>query len=325
MKPSKTEPQWYQSLRVDPLKKKTFTEDLAAQIKTRALSPAKKQTRTKGAAWLAIGVLSVGLLFYAGQSETLKSWLGIGKNAAIAEKSTPMTYYPSRIDQLLPMKQKPISNPVKSISLPAKNGLQSVTIHLYEDTKNVKLVTAYLEDGGVWFEAGIVSNEGLHLVDVKLDSWTGKEIQITGPVVDWTIKLLRYNETKMIWEINDFEGHPTKEIDLDGDGIQELVSAEENAVPPMVTVHHWNRESKVFESAQVDIDASKMYNIDREKQLTLTYSYLFQEEGNWFIEFGVGDEWHQFLQYQNGVLKEVKLADNRSRLMELRKQQNHIH
>ncbi len=65
MKPSKTEPQWFQSLQVDPLKKKTFTEDLVAQIKTRALSPAKKQTRTKvGAAWLAIGVLSVGLLVY---------------------------------------------------------------------------------------------------------------------------------------------------------------------------------------------------------------------------------------------------------------------
>jgi hypothetical protein len=117
--------------------------------------------------------------------------------------------------------------------------------------------------------------------------------------------------------------HVTSEIDLDGDGIQELVSPEENAVPPMVTIHHWNMESKVFESAQVDPDASKMYNIDREKHLT--YSYLFQEEGNWFIEFGVGDELHQFLQYQNGVLKEVNLADNRSRLMESRKQQNLIH
>jgi hypothetical protein len=122
---------------------------------------------------------------------------------------------------------------------------------------------------------------------------------------------------------NDFEGHPTKEIDLDGDGIQELVSPEENAVPPMVTIHHWNVESKEFETAQLDPDASKMYNIDREKQLT--HSYLFQEEGNWFIEFGVGDELHWFLQYQNGVLKEVKLADNRSRLMELRKQQNHMY
>ncbi len=176
------------------------------------------------------------------------------------------------------MKQRPISNPVKSFSFPAKNALPSITIHLYEDTKNVEHVTAYLEDGGVWYNAGIVSNEGLHLVDVKLGSWTGKEIQITGRVVGWTIKLLRYNEVKMKWEINDFEGHPTKEIDLDGDGIQELVSPEENAVPPMVTIHHWNVESKVFESAQLDPDASKMYNIDREKQLT--YSYLFQEEGN---------------------------------------------
>jgi hypothetical protein len=115
-----------------------------------------------------------------------------------------------------------------------------------------------------------------------------------------------------MWEMNDFEGHPTKEIDLDGDGVLELVSPEENAVPPMVTVHRWNMGSKVFESAQVDPDASKMYNIDREKHLT--YSYLFQETGNWFIEFGVGDHLHQFLEYKNGVLKEAELSDNQSRL-----------
>ncbi|MDF2671596.1 MAG: hypothetical protein K0R67_3902, partial [Paenibacillus sp.] len=188
MKPSKTEPQWYQSLQVDPLKKKTFSDELRVRIRSRALPHAKKQRRTRiGAAWLAMGMLSVGLLLFAGQNETLKSWLGITKNAVIAEKSISMTFYPSRIEQLSPMKLKPASDPSKSISLPtAKNSLNSVTIHLYEDPKNIELVTAYIEDGGVWYKAGLVSNEGLHLVDVKLGSWTGEEIQITGPVVGWT-------------------------------------------------------------------------------------------------------------------------------------------
>lgn len=64
MKPSNTKPQWYQSLQIDPLKKPTFTDDLAAQIKTSALSPAKNQTKTKiGVAWLTMCLLSLGLLF----------------------------------------------------------------------------------------------------------------------------------------------------------------------------------------------------------------------------------------------------------------------
>lgn len=194
--------------------------------------------------------------------------------------------------------------------------------HLYKDVKNVKFITAFLEDRGVWYNIGLVSNEGLQRVDVKQGSFAEEEIQISGPLIDWTIKLLRYNAAEKRWEIHDFEGHLVKEIDLNKDGIQELVSPEENTVPPMVTVHRWNKDSKVYESAQVDIDASKMYNIDRDKQLT--YSYLFQEEGNWYIEFGVSDEQHQFLQYENGVLKEVLLADNRSRLIELRERQNHM-
>jgi hypothetical protein len=86
----------------------------------------------------------------------------------------------------------------------------------------------------------------------------------------------------------------------------------------MVTVHRWNKESKVFESAQVDPDAAKMYNIDREKQLS--YSFLFQENGSWFIEFGLGNELYHFLQYKNGKLIEVKQADNSSRMQKFWKQ-----
>jgi hypothetical protein len=319
MKPSKPQPEWYPSLQVDPLEKRTFSEELAAKIKSRALSQTvDRRRKIRGAAWLAAGVLSVGLTFFAGQTESVKSWLDAETTETTAEKSTAMTFYSNGIEQLLPMKKGPASNHAKSITLPAKNGLQSVTIHLYEDTKNVEHVTAYLEDGGVWYNAGLISSEGLQLVDVKLGSWTGKEIQLTGPVSEWTTKMLRYNEASSRWEINDFEGHTTKEIDLDGDGIQELVSPEEFAVPPMVTVHRWNKESKVIESAQVDPDASKMYNIDREKQLS--YSFLFQENGSWIIEFGIGNESYHFLQYKNGKLIEVKLADNSSRMQKLWKQ-----
>jgi hypothetical protein len=330
MKPSKSQPEWYHSLQVDPLRKRTFNEELARKIKSRAFSQSIDRRRImRGAAWLAAGVLSVGITFFAFQTESVKSWLDAGSTATppkttetTAEKSIAMTFHSNEIEQLLPMKTRPASNPAKSIPFSAKNGLQSITIHLYEDTKNVDLITAYLEDDGVWYSAGLVSSEGLQLVNVKLGSWTGKEIQLTGPISGWTTKILRYNEARLMWEMNDFEGHPTTEIDLDGDGINELVSPEEYAVPPMVTVHHWNMESKVFQSAQVDPDASKMYNIDRDKQLS--YSFLFRENGGWLIEFGTGNQSHHFLQYKNEKLIEVKLADNRSRLEEFQNK-NHKH
>lgn len=322
---SNPKPSWYTYLEENPFRTKTFTESMAAAVRRRAASPASRPVRRwRTAVWTALAAVSVCLILAVWPQLASLPWPGMERETAHTERVRAITFYPSPIEALEPAKQKPGTLPAKSVDLPGSGGRRPVSLHFYEDAKNRELVTAFLEEEGQWYSIGLVSNEGLHLVDVTPGKWGDHEIWIKGPVGEWTMKLIRYDSASRQWSMNAFEGHLVQEIDLDGDGVQELVSPEERAVPPMVTIHTWNRELHRVESAIVDPDAALLFDIDRNQ--ALTYSYLFSENGQWYIEFGAGttDSPH-FLQYRDGMLLEVKLVNSRSRLREWLKKQNPMH
>jgi hypothetical protein len=158
----------------------------------------------------------------------------------------------------------------KKISLKETDGIPSSTLHLYVDINKSNLIYGFLEVGGNRYDVGIVSNEGIALVEVKISHWTGvgnSEIQITSPMNPKTerLQLLRFNPDAANWERFDFQGHPTQTIDLDGDGKEELVGNNITDVPPYVEVHRWNTKEATFETAHIDTDAAKLYNLDRDK------------------------------------------------------------
>ncbi|WP_218090164.1 hypothetical protein [Paenibacillus solanacearum] len=123
-----------------------------------------------------------------------------------------------------------------------------------------------------------------------------------------------YDRTADTWKIVDFQGHEAVEMDIDKDGTPEWVGNQTRWVPPALEIHQWSAEKGHFESAVLQWEPDLFPGPVRN---TPSYSSLFEENGVRFIEIG-DDEAYAFFTYEQGMLKQYRPDDTRSRVLEMR-------
>ncbi|CAG7615513.1 hypothetical protein ACFQI7_01110 [Paenibacillus allorhizosphaerae] len=131
--------------------------------------------------------------------------------------------------------------------------------------------------------------------------------------------LVVYHHDTDSWNIIDFQGHNAISTDLDDDGFPEWVGNQKDWVPPALEIHRWVPEQGRFESAVLQWESSLFPDTVNE---TPSYSSLFMEDGIRFIEIG-NDDAYAFFIFDQGLLKQYKPSDTRSRVLEMQWARRH--
>ncbi|MFC4778855.1 hypothetical protein ACFO9Q_18830 [Paenibacillus sp. GCM10023252] len=323
---------WEPSLRTDPLKQRHFSDRLADQIRRRAaqldqelqLGRHRRMRR-----WpLVAASLTVLILALAGPWLISELDHPSSQEDSSARQAVEVVFHPGLKAELTAMKPA-VAEAAKILEKTVPVKLTAVqrplNLRLYAELEKKNVIHAYLQDGKLLYPIGVVGSEGIDKVDVQSSDWTGDgEVQVTGSLASEPnhIHLVKYNAQTYRYELFDFQDHQVAQIDLDGDGREELVGNLVDSVPPYVELHRWNAERDYFEYAVLDESAALLYGVDRET--SVTRSYLFQEGGQWIIEFGAG-ELIRYMTYKEGRLTDMKLKDQKSRLLEIQSKKQHMH
>lgn len=140
------------------------------------------------------------------------------------------------------------------------------TIHLYVENSikaEESAVYGFLEHEGKLYEIGVVSNYGIDSVNVNLIDRTFdqiKEIEIIGKMgaIYIEMKLISYNETSKNWGNLLTMGSP-QIVDLDEDGLEELIAVSTGSIPSFVDIYRWN--GNCFEKSSVTDETNNVYAI----------------------------------------------------------------
>ena len=182
------------------------------------------------------------------------------------------------------------------------------TIYLYVEVgseggeTNTGTAYGFLEYEGKLYEIGEVGNYGLDSVRIDLfdKTYDGiKDIVITGPkgAAYEEMNIISYNQENKEWMNILTMGSP-QIVDLDDDGVEELVAVSAGSLPSYVDFYRWGQNR--FEKASVTEATGK------------DYAQLYNKNGQWIIESGkLGNgkaETIQYYRYDNGKLIDISSA-----------------
>jgi hypothetical protein len=208
-----------------------------------------------------------------------------------------------------------------------KSKLPPAAVHVYSPPEFPDAPRAFLEAAdGTWYELGqfLTGVSGLHKDIPAVPFGAGNDvIRIGGGTDDGQpiIKMVYYKESTGEWMMDSFQMHDTRLIDLDGDGAPEWVGDQKDFVPPLVELQRWNSGSERFDYYPVQWTSDVSASADDERP---SGSFLFQEEGKWFIEIFRAYE-HAFFTYNDGVLIRTEPSDTKSRARAFMDSRSHMH
>ncbi|MGF7033994.1 hypothetical protein J2T17_004942 [Paenibacillus mucilaginosus] len=226
------------------------------------------------------------------------------------------------------------ASPSKVYECSAAPGLPSCSVHLYEERADNGYigVRVFLRVPDGWYAAGgSIAGDADSLAVRFLPQGSGPaedgpmELAIGGAPDDsyaGPVRTLFYYAEKRVWRMQDFQGHDVQRLDLNQDGQAEWVSPSAGSVPPSVGIYRWNSSARAYEYTVVENVAAAAFGLALE-QVPL-HAYLFKESGEWIIETGPSDR-YGFFRQEGDQLVPARLTDEHSRLMDLRRTQDHRH
>lgn len=179
------------------------------------------------------------------------------KNATVELAFTPEPV--EQLKQVVPQKRWKLQ---KSIELQEVAGKKKVHLLLYAgthpDSPADNEITGIVEDSGTFYSLGTVSSYGMD-VEVKTSDRNHdgiNEIEIAGQLgaAYKEMKVIGYDPKQHSWVRFLATGTP-EEVDLDGDGQDELVAVSAGTIPSYVWIYRWNQDH--FEKADVAASTGK--------------------------------------------------------------------
>lgn len=219
-------------------------------------------------------------------------------------QSIQLTFKPVTMMDVTQGEPKKIWEKVKSISLGEQDAAQ-VSIHLYVEPGNENSAYAFLEHKGELFEFGDVADT-FGLDDVVVESVNQsflsdkKNIKVFAGIgttfTGWDI--ISYDEEHSKWLRFEAIGRPQM-IDLDGDGIKEMIATFEGAHlnAPDISIVRWNNGHLEFSEIAAQSGISDK-----------SYARLIIKDNLPVVEIGeLGIEKSEYYKYTKGLL--VKITD----------------
>lgn len=220
------------------------------------------------------------------------------------KKTIDLVFTPVSIETL--KKRKPASDYIEGKVIQLED--IDVTLHFYlalkEKSEENADVFGFLEHKGNIYDIGQISSFGLESLKVETIDRTfdgKKEIQIIGDMgaTYSQMILIRYDENQGQWQNLLTMGSP-EIVDLDGDGIEELIDISRGSLPPYVDIYRWNNDN--FEMVGIGEATGN------------AYAMLYQDEEGWIIKAGRPTEdigkLTKFYKYDRGKLVELNYDPN---------------
>lgn len=213
-------------------------------------------------------------------------------------RSVPLTFAAVEREMLPAARPEERLQLGRSLHYAALPGQRSMSLHLYvepgaTDPHQSGEVRAYIKEGERWFHVGVVSAYGLDDIEVRTGDRTGdgmRELHITGGLgaAYRELKLVGYDAEADLWQKELVMGTP-QIVDLDEDGVEELIAVSAGSIPSYLTVYRWN--GTIFEQANVGEQLGS-------EQAFLEYRRV-GDQYHWVIKTDQGE-----YRYDNGMLVE---------------------
>ena len=192
----------------------------------------------------------------------------------------------------------------KTIPMENVGGYKTVDINLYSrastTTPGAIEVLAFVVDGEKVYNIGVVSRYGIDDVTVEANDWNHDkrtEVNISGSVGTTIVQLhiVDFDKKSKGW-VNLLTLDGPNFIDLDADGVEELVAVSAGSTPTYVSLVRWKKNH--FEAADIAKSTNNTY-----ANIRITDETVQLEAGK---ELNGAAEKH-FYQYKDGYLLETKI------------------
>ncbi|MBO8163323.1 MAG: hypothetical protein H0Z34_06335 [Brevibacillus sp.] len=255
--------------------------------------------------YIALILLLSVLFMTSGCSESVSPTTTDNPSASGGEPSLPpspkytLTFEPVPVEPLTETDAPVELIKAKSFGLQRISGQKNVYVHLYvdpqfRDNPEQGEVIAYLQDGSVQYNLGMVTDYGIANADVRADDVTGDklaEIVLSGTLGSHyeERKVIGFDGERKEWVLYLQTGSPV-EADLDGDGQPELLAVSKGSVPSYVWLYRWQ--------------GGRFVMADFAKATGSQYARLVERDDYVLIETGRPGTNHLY-RYDQGALFEI--------------------